>query len=223
MEKNRNYEMLKKIALEGGACCFRVADIRRIKYNYLLPKEAVEQLDYGISIAVRLSSSVLSTIVNHPTKIYFHHYRTVNYALDQIALKITDKIQRLGYKALPVPASQTIDWENQKADFSHKKVAVLAGIGWLGRNNLVVHPKYGAQIRLVTVLTDMPLKVDSPLNMNCRNCRKCIQVCPVGAIHETPQQFEHQTCYEALKNFVKKGYTGQYICGICVRVCDGKI
>lgn len=219
---DKNYEELKKTALELGACCFGVADIREIKYDCFLPKWVVKNLNYGVSIAVRLSKTILSTVLNYPTKIYFHHYRTVNYLLDQIAIKIVKKIQDKGYNALPIPASQTTDWEHQRADFSHKKVAILAGIGWLGRNNLVVHPKYGAQIRLVTILTDIPLKTDSPLNMGCGECRRCIPVCPVGAIKENPRDFDHIKCYQALRNFVKKGYVGQYICGICLRVCDGR-
>ncbi|MCK7514948.1 MAG: hypothetical protein MZV70_70385 [Desulfobacterales bacterium] len=45
--------------------------------------------------------------------------------------------------------------------------------------------------------------------------------CPAGAINEAPEDFEHKACYETLKEFRRKGYTSQFICGICVRDCRG--
>ncbi|MEO0077238.1 MAG: 4Fe-4S binding protein, partial [candidate division WOR-3 bacterium] len=106
---------------------------------------------------------------------------------------------------------------------SHKRIGVAAGLGWIGRNNLLVHPQYGSQFRLVTILTDMPLATDTPLNSDCQDCRKCIEVCPAQAIKERPEDFDHMKCFEQLKEFQKKGYVGQYICGVCVKACSGLI
>jgi len=49
--------------------------------------------------------------------------------LDQIGLKLTGLLQRNGYRALPIPASQIVDWDTQRAHVSHKRVAELAGLG----------------------------------------------------------------------------------------------
>jgi len=103
------------------------------------------------------------------------------------------------------------------------RVAVLgAGLGWLGRSNLVVMPGHGAQVRLVTVLTDMPLPTDRPSEQDCGDCRDCIGACPAGAIKETAAEFDHHACFELLKEFQKKRHVSQYICGICVRACAGR-
>jgi epoxyqueuosine reductase QueG len=74
---------------------------------------------------------------------------------------------------------------------------------------------------MVTVLTDMPLKVDDPNEGDCRDCRQCIPVCPARAIDEDPQNFDHWACYEKLKEFRKSGIVGQYICGVCIKACPG--
>jgi len=170
---------------------------------------------------VFLLVAVLEEIVDRPTKLYFHHYRTVNIFLDQLALRMVRWIERSGCSALAIPASQIVDWQSQRAHLSHKKIGALAGIGWLGRNNLLVHPRFGAQFRLATVLTDMPLRVGRPHAGDCGTCRACVTVCPAGAIHETVADFDHGACFQTLKGFQQKNIVGQYICGVCVKACRG--
>ena len=121
-----------------------------------------------------------------------------------------------------MPASQIVDWENQKGHLSHKKIGYLAGLGWIGRNNLLVNAKLGSQFRLVSLLTDMPLKTDNPVKDDCRECRLCISICPAGAIGQTPADFDHQKCFAKLKDFQRQRLVDQYICGVCVNICRGK-
>ncbi len=204
-------EALRDIAVSEGASLFGVADLSEIETPASFP--------YAVSAAVRLSKAILDDIDEHPTKIYFHHYRMVNGLLDRIALKLTLHIQEQGYQALPVPASQIIDWENQKGHLSHKAVAELAGLGWIGRNNLLVTPEFGSQVRLVTVLTDMSLTPGKPVEKNCGECSACVDVCPAGAIKMERADFDHISCYNQLKDFRSKGYVGQFVCGICVKAC----
>jgi epoxyqueuosine reductase QueG len=85
---------------------------------------------------------------------------------------------------MPVAASQLVDWKSQRGHLSHKHVARAAGLGWIGRNNLLVSERFGARIRLVTVLTELQLVVNSPTARDCGSCRDCLTVCPVGAIKE---------------------------------------
>lgn len=205
--QKKNYELLKKLAFDLGAAAFGVCEIKKDNYNF------------AISIAVRLSKGILDEIIDKPTKLYFHHYRQANNLLDHIAFWLSNFIQSKGFNVLSVPASQIEDWQNQTAYLSHKKIAELAGIGWLGRNNLIVHPEYGAQIRLVTVLTDMPLLTDKQIKNGCGSCKKCIHVCPAGAIKESQKDFDHSACFEKLKFFQKQRYVDQYICGVCVKAC----
>ncbi|MBI5199807.1 MAG: epoxyqueuosine reductase [Nitrospirae bacterium] len=170
-------------------------------------------------MGVRVSESVLKGIKNHPTRHYLHHYKTINYFLDHIALKITLAIESMGFSAMPIPTSQIIDWEKQTAHLSHKMIAFRAGIGWIGRNNLLVHPDYGAKIRLVTVLTDLPLIENRIVEGDCGECRKCIEICPAGALKESYKDYDKKACLDKLKYFSKTYGIGQYICGFCVKVC----
>ena len=222
MDKNKNYTQLKEFSLTQGADLFGVADIRAIKKEFQLSSMAIERLDRAVCLGVRLSSSVLEEIENAPTRLYFHHYRTMNALLDQIAIKVCNYIQNKGFFALPIPASQIIDWQEQKAHLSHKKLGVLAGLGWIGRNNLLVNAELGSQFRLVSILTDTPLKTDKPLKKDCGRCKLCVMVCPASAIKNNPADFNHIKCFEKLKEFQKQRLVDQYICGVCVKACTGK-
>ena len=126
---------------------------------------------------------------------------------------------------MPVPASVFIDWKTQAAHLSHKMVAVRAGIGWIGRHVLLVTPEWGARVRLVTVLTDVPLESPPRPRGECGECKNCKNVCPVGAINEGPQDFDLLSCTNQNKYFERHGMSVR-ICGICVKACrpgSGKI
>lgn len=217
----KNHQDLKAFALGLGFDLFGVADVGPLKADFLLEPQTRTRFGLAISLGKRLSGSVLDDIGDHPTPLYFHHYRQMNYFLDRGALLVSDHIQRLGSRALPIAASQIIDWEKQRAHVSHKHIGRAAGLGWFGRNNLLVNPELGSQFRLVTVLTDLPLAADAPLDRDCGSCRACAAACPCGAIKDTREAFDHRACYETLKEFRNKGYTNQFICGICVRDCRG--
>jgi epoxyqueuosine reductase QueG len=213
---------LRKFCREEGIDLCAVADINPLKKEILIQDSILKKLDRAICLGVGLSRTILEEIENQPTKLYFHHYRMVNVFLDQAALRLARLIQNDGFLALPIPASQIVDWQRQTAHLSHKKMGLLAGLGWIGRNNLLVNERFGSQFRLVTVLTNTPLVANKPLKKDCGDCFACVSVCPVSAIKINPEDFEHQKCFTALKDFQKQHVVEQYICGICVKACQMK-
>jgi epoxyqueuosine reductase len=214
-------ESLRAFVRAAGADLFGIADITSVRDGFLLERETRDRFDRALSLGKQLSAGVLDDLRDGPTALYMHHYRQVNLLLDRAALLTAGFIQDHGYRALPIAASQIIDWDNQKAHVPHKKVGELAGLGWLGRSNLLVHPEFGSQFRLVTILTDAPLAAAAPLEMDCGPCRRCISVCPAQAIKDTRDEFEHRACFEKLKEFRRMGLVGQSICGLCLKACPG--
>ena len=67
--------------------------------------------------------------------------------------------------------------------FPHKKAAVLAGLGFIGKNCLFISKDYGARVRLATVLTDLSLPQGSIMESGCENCDRCIRACECGALY----------------------------------------
>ncbi len=219
-EEKDNYGNLKSFCLSNGASLFGAADVRELRGTFrYLPGEILKRLDFAISLGFRLSNSIIEGIVDKPTRIYFHHYKQVNYFLDRLALKITAYVQEQGWEALPIPASQVVNREKQEGHVSHKAIAAAAGLGWIGRNNLLVNPEFGSRVRYVTVLTDFPLAVDKPLDRDCGQCRRCLDCCPAGAIKESPGDFDHLACFKQLDSFRRTCSIGHHICGVCVKAC----
>ncbi|MFH1441447.1 MAG: hypothetical protein ABIH18_05365 [Candidatus Omnitrophota bacterium] len=222
MSKKLNYNDLKSFCEAQGIDLFGTADISGIKEAFEISKKLLDKFDKAVCIGLRLATGVLEEIEDFPTRLYFHHYRTANFILDQIAFKAGHYIQKNGYLALPVAASQILDWQKQTAHLSHKKIGYLAGLGWIGRNNLLVNEKLGSHFRLGTILTNMPLEIDKPVNRDCGDCKLCVEVCPCGAIKDNPADFEHIKCFEKLKEFQKQRLVDQYVCGVCVNACQGE-
>jgi epoxyqueuosine reductase len=173
-----------------------------------------------VVFGVPLSPSVLRTVKDRPTLIYKHHYKTVNWVLDQTAYHLARHIEEGGNRALAIPASQTVDWQVHKGHVSHKVLAVATGLGHIGRSGLVVHPDFGAQVRYASVFTDLEFAPDARAESQCGDCLKCARVCPAHAISDAGVDLTR--CLEKLKEFSKIRGIGQYICGVCVRVCDGR-
>ena len=203
---------LEGLAKEQGASLFSVAETgEEERKEFGLP--------LAIVLAIRLSDAVVERVVDRPTKLYLHHYKQVNYLLDRMAFLLANYIQKKGKDALPIPASQVTDWARLKGDLSHKKMAYMAGLGWIGRQSLIVSPQFGARIRLVTVLTDLELPAQKPIDAGCGKCLSCIKACPAGAIKNDVADFDLSACKSQLDIFRKE--IGQHICGICVKACRG--
>jgi epoxyqueuosine reductase len=211
-----------KVKHENSLDLLGIADIQGSREGFLeLAKDVREIFPLAIVIGVRVSPSVLSTLEDGPNLLYYHHYRQLNFQLDRAASRMAQEIEREGYAALPIPASQIVNWATMKGHLPHKDVAYLAGLGWRGRNNLLITEEWGAQVRLATVLTNLPLDAGHPLEVDCGSCRRCLAVCPVMAIKEEPGVFDHLACYQQLKEFSKARRIGQYVCGLCVKACRG--
>lgn len=97
----------------------------------------------AVAIVMRLSRGVLAQIDGEPTITYFAHYRAVNRALDGLSLKTAQIIESDGYRALPIPASQSDPQKRYGGVFPHKTAAHLSGLGWIGKNALFIHHEWG--------------------------------------------------------------------------------
>ena len=93
----------------------------------------------------------------------------------QLREKLDALGQRLGgtYRVL-VDANQHVD----------REAAARAGVGFYGKNTLLITRKFGSWVVLGTLITDTALELTPPLNLDCGECRLCIDACPTGALDE---------------------------------------
>ena len=185
---------------------------------------------YAISIVVALSEQIISEIDQAPTHSYFHHYRTVNAYIDQCLLRLGLFLQSQGYSYIPIPASQSVNTKDNyfEGRYSHKKVACLAGAGYIGKSNLFLSHEYGPAVRLGTLFTDCELLNTPPVEQttDCGNCNLCQKACPAGAIlgvnatqaKSRLEMFDPQACSDYMKSAFKMIGRGA-VCGICISHC----
>lgn len=126
---------------------------------------------YVITLAVRASSE---TIKRAPSALGDAGERAAYSRCFTAARSLEAFIKALGYHTTSVPG----EWV---------PLAMMAGIGEVGRTGRIVSPIYGADVRLWCMLTDLPVALDKPIDFGlqafCRACKKCGTVCPNGAIN----------------------------------------
>lgn len=221
---------LETIAKSYGADLFGLADISSV-LDFICAQggEHLRKFPYGISIGIRLIDSIVDELDRRNEASVFYTYRTlyntVNARLDQISFILAKRIQEKGYLAYPVPASQIIDQNKLVGVVSHKLVANLSGLGWIGKNCLLITPEYGPRVRLSTILTNMPLPAGKPIENKCGSCNLCVQECPAKAftgIKFNPQEprekrFNALACYKYQRE--RESKMGDSLCGLCVHIC----
>jgi len=220
---------IKTKLYQWGADLVGIADVESLRELPVNPPDLLHGYTRAVSMAVQLPIAVFETIIDKPTPVYAATYQTANRILDELAFRASVMFQKEGRRGLPVPASQILDRENWSAAISHKAVARIAGLGWQGKNLLLITPQSGARVRLVTVLTNAPLVPDLPIKNRCGNCMVCRDACPAQAIKGVKTKDHYRNRDEALYfgrcvvkltgEFAKLPDIGTPVCGICINVC----
>ncbi|RPH52990.1 MAG: epoxyqueuosine reductase [Desulfobacteraceae bacterium] len=220
-------------AMAWGADYFGIADLSPVQ-NVILEQGGAEIAEYprSISIGIALFHPIVNRLSRHieraaAVSYRSHCYDIINERLDQIVSRLASVLQRLGHKAFPVPASKRVDDDKICAIFSHKLSAHLAGLGWIGKNCLLITPDMGPRVRWATVLTDAPLKAKGrPIEERCGDCRECVNICPVSAFtgqafrsgEPRSARFDAGKCDRYFSKMKEKD-AETAICGLCLSSC----
>jgi epoxyqueuosine reductase len=108
-----------------------------------------------------------------------------------------------------------------------REIAAAAGVGWIGKNTLVLHPKLGSYIFLGEIVTTLELAPSRPLSDRCGSCSRCLEACPTGALME-PYRMDATRCiaYLTIEHRGEipvelAGAMGDWVfgCDLCQEVC----
>ena len=221
-----NNDQLKEFVFNLGADEFGVADLAPVREHLLREYgEVWEDYPFAVSIGAHLPFDVVEQLTDGPTRPYLTCYDTLNARLNDIALRLSAKLAKSGYRAFPIPASQRMGEDKLAAIFSHRMAARLAGLGWIGKSANLINPQAGPCLRLSTVLTDAPLLPDRPAKGGCGSCTACKDICPANAIKGN--EFDPAVGVSGLLDvFACDEYLGEIrhvfgkrICGRCLAAC----
>jgi epoxyqueuosine reductase len=202
----------------------------------LLPDE-FNQYPYGISIGKHLNDHIIDGIENGPTMEYFNHYKDINKQLNDLAESICSDLKEKNIRCIGIVPTLAMSGDEFKPyreklryKVSHKMIATRAGLGWIGKTDLFISKVFGPRLRLVSILTDRPLKIKSKTidKSRCGKCDICVQKCPAQAANgmlwdirtDRDLFFNAHKCREKCGELAKSRLDlDSRICGICVSVC----
>lgn len=222
---------IHSFALSLGADYYGVADLSLAR-DFICRQggERVACYPIAVVIGMGLPDDIVDLLPDkdHEEAVLYRHisYDIVNQMLDQIAVRVANELQRAGYHAFPVPASKRTDERNICGIFSQKLAAHLAGLGWIGKNCLLVTPDHGPRVRWISVLTDAQLQpTGTEMESRCGECTACVDICPQKALtgrlfspdESREARFDAAACDRYFSQMEKSG--GVAVCGLCLFVC----
>ena len=147
--------------------------------------------------------------------------------LEEIVAQLEQALTESGINYFIPPVAQSSETE-LVAPFSFKYAAVNAGLGWIGKNDVVITEKYGPRVRLSAILIDAEFPYGERVEQSrCpEECRLCVDICPHGAltgrqwdIHSQRRELiDYQLCNQKRSLFIKS-HGRKNACGLCLAVC----
>lgn len=200
-------ELLGKELLRSGAAVVGFADMKGIL------SEEIAHLDRAVSIGVDRN-------LNEDTV----------HLLRRLQKKAAHIVKERGYRHLCIPPDSDRIRNTFVSKlyplFTHKIAATSAGLGWIGKNGLLISREFGPRLSLATVLTDAPVEPGTPVeSSHCGDCTLCLEFCPSDAItgerwsRDEPyvRLVRHERC--DLHKRKSRPLTGKPNCGLCVTIC----
>ncbi|PKM83180.1 MAG: epoxyqueuosine reductase [Firmicutes bacterium HGW-Firmicutes-14] len=214
-----------KMVKSWGATLAGAGDVREgLAYEF-------KYIPVAISLAIAHPPIGESILRKDSVIAYTNQFPAIDMSLEHIQKRIASYLRSFGWKAFIIPP------DTDKVDYSfaaklyplfpHKTAATCAGLGWVGKNGLLITKEYGARLSWGTVLTDAPLKVagNPYTESGCNSCNRCVDACPAGAIkgelwsRGDPNRplLDIEKCAGQLEYHSK--VIGKSICAHCIVAC----
>ncbi len=181
---------------------------------------------------------------------YTANFHMANARLNESLFEVAGYLQSQGHAVFPIPYLEMPGWNLEKRspgmlklvrhlvtlprihevvnakviweNLSYRHMAVEAGLGEIGVNNLLLSPEHGTRLRFVALLTDAELPAGRPLPPSLCRPEKCgyacVKACPAHALEKDGRGTDKAAC---LKYYIKLGLPGMsgLRCGLCVAAC----
>jgi epoxyqueuosine reductase len=177
-------ELIAKLSIQG-ANFVKIVDITMLS----------SRENHGYSVALLIGIILSPSYIARLSKeniIDCSEFNEKENSVDKLAEWTADFIIAKGYKAFAqseknLELYKFYDKITKTTPLPHKTIAILSGMGWIGKNNLLVTQEYGSAFCMCSVLTNAPLPSENgPIRMpKCMECTVCKDICPVGVIHGT--------------------------------------
>jgi epoxyqueuosine reductase len=189
---DRHFEHLRK---NGSIICIGMA----------YPEHAIDCID------VKSSNG---TIDRDAWNVYAREYHRLNGFLNNISRDLAEL-----FDGFFVPATvegivvESVEDYYEKT-VSHRVIAEDAGLGWRGKNELIVNERFGCAVRFASVIVNLPLIHGRKVKLECGECEACLDACPILRNKDKLKNYR-ENCR---KYIAQLGLEGK-VCGKCIKAC----
>mgnify|MGYP000855442197 CR=1 FL=1 len=211
------YCSLLEIMKKYPACLFGTTDIPWSDFSG----------KYKCAVVIAVPHRKIMTMDNYVEEEFEKLISEARKECDEIIGSIEDLCRKRNIEYCVPPAAQQSE-ELLLALFSYKYAAVNAGLGWIGKNDLLVTEKYGPRVRLSAILVNHELPSGKPVKQSkCDDkCNCCIKACPCSFIkgvqwdigRNRDDLVDYHSC-NAVRSLYIKTHGRKNACGLCMVSC----
>ncbi len=173
----------------------------------IIPRKARWVIVWTVQMSEETLKRAPTQIAQQTTTLAYTRNRNIQYRLQTF-------LRSLGYMALGEASTNALGIS--------PAFGVLAGLGEMSRLNRMITPEYGPMVRVFKLITDLPMAptkpIDAAIMRFCRDCAKCAQSCPTGALsmnREPTWQTQGEDSTRCREGWFRSGTN----CGRCFAVC----
>jgi epoxyqueuosine reductase QueG len=196
----------------------RLTELSGNDYDNLLLNGSV------ISIAYAYPEEAIESIANWEEgawdkkkwDVYAQAYKRLNAALNETSRKIASEFSGVAVTATTTGMTSTVTHveDYYPTVVSHRVAAELSGVGWRGKNELIVNPRFSCAIRLATILTTTPIENTPPSSISCGECRVCLDSCKFLTHKDKLDNYREQC-----RRYLLYLDLDEEVCGKCIKAC----
>jgi epoxyqueuosine reductase QueG len=153
---------------------------------------------------------------------YASEYGRLNSLLDSISQTLAVESNGITIAATLSGFTKTVSHVSDYFEHtvSHRAIAEMAGLGWRGKNGLIINHQFSCALRFASVITEIPLPSGEKLESQCAECRACEEACSFIMNRATLPDYR-ENCRRYLVNLQKRGLRNE-VCGKCIKACYRK-
>mgnify|MGYP002511688515 CR=1 FL=1 len=210
-------EEIKQIFSEYPDIIYGFADISYSAYADKYQSALVFAIPYGEQL----------TLDSYSEEKFEKGIQAAKKIAEEVMARMEEMLYSHNIKYNVPPLAQT-DEEGLEALFSFKYAAVNAGLGWIGKNDVVITEKYGPRVRLAAILIDRVFPYGRKITESkCPDsCKKCVEACPYQALHDVKWNIgtlrndiiDYRLCNQKRSLYLER-HGRKNACGLCMAAC----